>query len=196
MSSLSRWQIKKQFRVQLKCALTLQYFFFLNMKEIPFFENGLWCRIILHTIGSLVGHMCHTIIQWMLGRAACEIPEISLFGYLAVSWKESFCAQRGGILSGMRQKHARSCQVLFWTLWSNNHASLIFSPDYAMWPGQKKNLLGLLQMIAGSCPCWFRSFPCFFHWEQHIQCLLTREIYCYILVGSRFTTWKYCVCCV
>lgn len=41
---------------------------------------------------------------------------------------ESFCAQRGGILSGMRQNHARSCQVLFWTLWSNNHASLIFSP--------------------------------------------------------------------
>lgn len=64
------------------------------MKEIPFFENGLWCLIILHTIGSLVGHMCHTIIQWMLGRAACEITEISLFGYLAVCWKESFCAVR------------------------------------------------------------------------------------------------------
>lgn len=148
MSSLSHcWQIKKQFWVWLKCALTLQYFI-LNMKEIPFFENGLWCRIILHTIGSLVGHMCHTITQWMLGRAACEIPEISLFSYLAVSWKESFCAQRGGILSGMRQKHARSCQVLFWTLWSNNHASLIFSPDYAMWPGQKSSWAADCQVLS------------------------------------------------
>lgn len=184
-SSLSHcWQIKKQFRVRLKCALTLQYF--LKYERNPVL--GLWCHIILHTIGSLVGHMCHTIIQWMLGRAACEIPEISLFGYLAVSWKESFCAQRGGILSGMRQKHARSCQVLFWTLWSHNHASLIFSPLIMQCDQDKNNLHGLLQMIARSCLSWFRGLQCFFHWEQHIWSLPTREIYCYILVRSRFTT--------
>lgn len=111
---------------------------------------------------------------------------------------ESFCAQRGGILFSMRQKHARSCQVLFWTLWSNNHAALIFSP-LIMQCNWKKRASWVLEddvfLPEDSDGCGQRELHLHVFGMQLSPvesnasgALLTREIYCDILVKNRFTT--------
>lgn len=115
---------------------------------------------------------------------------------------ESFCAQRGAILSSMRQKHIRSCQVLFWTLWSNTHAALIFSPLIMQCNQEKKKCFMFswcfffFFLPEDSDDCEQRRFP---FKSKASGGLLSREIYCYILVKNRFTTClvvTYTTCCV
>lgn len=122
---------------------------------------------------------------------------------------ESFCAQRGGILSSMRQKHARSCQVLFWTLWSNNHAALIFSPlimqcnlkKRASWVPEDDLFLPEASDDCGHSGLHLHVFGMQLSPVKSKASggLVTRAIYCYILVKNTFTPCllvPYTTCCV